>query len=83
MSKSCMALVRLVLPFHAAAWKASSEPIQALLNTTDTKKQDALTGVWRDTTQSQLNAIGITVMTQTPYPRFINSFALYFLPFNS
>ncbi len=61
MIKSCMALVRLVLPFHAAAWKASSKPIQALLDTTDPVAQDGLTGVWRDTTQSQLNAVGITV----------------------
>ena len=54
-------LLKRILPFHAAAWKASSEPIKKLLEEPDNTRRDQITALWRDTTQSQLNAIGVTV----------------------
>ncbi|KAF2797238.1 hypothetical protein K505DRAFT_298770 [Melanomma pulvis-pyrius CBS 109.77] len=49
-----------MLPFHAAAWKASSEPIQQLLDAASPQLQDEVTTMWRDTMQTHLNYIGVT-----------------------
>lgn len=53
--------VKLILPFQAAAWRASSEPIRLLLEEPDNDEKDRLTAIWRDTSLSQLDTIGITV----------------------
>jgi hypothetical protein len=61
MGMTTLTFIKHVLPFHAAAWAASSEPIQRFLEEPDGDVKDQLTTLWRDTTQTQLNTIGITV----------------------
>ncbi|KAH7130733.1 hypothetical protein B0J11DRAFT_430219 [Dendryphion nanum] len=53
-------MIKVLFPFHAAAWKASSEPIQQMLQEPDTVRKEELTAIWRDKTQTQLNTISIT-----------------------
>jgi len=59
--KKILQCVKVAFPFHAAAWKASSEPIQRMLEEPDNVKQDQLTASWKEGTQSQLNVISVTV----------------------
>lgn len=54
-------IIKTLLPFQAAAWKVSSEPIQQMLSEPNGGSQDRLTAVWRKSTQAQLNTISITV----------------------
>jgi hypothetical protein len=61
LAKSSLELIKSILPFHAAAWAASSEPIQRLLDEADGVEKDRLTALWLDTIQTQLNAVGVTV----------------------
>lgn len=49
------------LPFHSAAWRATREPIEILLNEADSVKQDELTAKWRDAMQQQLMVTAVTV----------------------
>lgn len=62
-SKMALHCLRMMLPFHAAAWKASSEPIQQLLDAASPQLQDEATTMWRDTMQTHLNYIGVTVLS--------------------
>lgn len=56
-----------VLKFHQAEWDATSEPIIVFLNEPDATKQDHLTAAWKDTMQSQLVAVLLTV-SSFPWP---------------
>jgi hypothetical protein len=56
-----MKAARAVLPLHASAWAAASEPIEELLNASDGFEQDRLTKIWQDNSYSQLHVICITV----------------------
>ncbi|CAN9304906.1 unnamed protein product [Alternaria alternata] len=58
--KKILQCVKVAFPFHAAAWKALSEPIQRMLEEPDYIKQDQLTASWKEGTQSQLNVISVT-----------------------
>jgi len=59
--RKSMGTIKNVLPLHAAAWKATSGPIQQLLSTRNVTEQDDLTRLWRENTSSQLNVVCITV----------------------
>lgn len=50
-----------IFPFHAAAWHASAKSIHALLNDNDAETKKSATIIWRDSTQSQLTVVAITV----------------------
>lgn len=54
-------LARFIFPFHAAAWRASVNSIRCLLNASDDEEKNRLTALWRDSIQSQLTSIAITV----------------------
>jgi hypothetical protein len=62
--KKILSFIKAVFPFHAAAWKASSEPIRHILEEPDGDVKDKLTVVWKDSIQAQLNTVSITVSTQ-------------------
>ena len=57
-----------IFPFHAAAWHASAKSIDSLLNesSADTKKSSTI--LWRDSTQSQLTVVAITVQYIGDFP---------------
>jgi len=86
------AVVLTVFPFHAAAWRASSASVRCILNAPNQAEQDRLAALWRDSLQSQLTTIAITVMpsaifarrqTQEPLGRLSkqrNSLSLYLAP---
>lgn len=53
--------VFLLAPFHAAAWTATAEPIEKLLNAPTEEEKDKLTSRWRESIQEQLTSIASTV----------------------
>jgi hypothetical protein len=59
-----MTCTRALLPLHASAWKAVSEPVQNLLDANDAE-QEHLVRLWLQHTSSQLNIICITVSKKT------------------
>ena len=59
--KKLLQLVKTVFPFHAAAWKASSEPIRYMLQEPNENTKNKLTAVWKDSTEAQLSSISLTV----------------------
>jgi hypothetical protein len=61
-----LSFLKAVFPFHAAAWKASSEPIRGLLEGPDNDEKDRLTIIWKESTQAQLTTISITVGMAPP-----------------
>jgi hypothetical protein len=63
--KSLLSWIKAVFPFHAAAWKASSEPIRYMLQEPDPDTKNKLTAAWKDSTQAQLNTISITVSSRS------------------
>ncbi|PSN64505.1 hypothetical protein BS50DRAFT_678595 [Corynespora cassiicola Philippines] len=52
--------IRVLFPFHAAAWNATFEPIQRMLDEPNHAKRDELTAKWRDNAGTQLNTIVVT-----------------------
>ena len=61
--KNTLQFAKTVFPFHAAAWKASSEPMRRMLEERDVARKDELTASWKESTQTQLNIISVTVCT--------------------
>jgi hypothetical protein len=62
-AKNLLSVSKILLPFHASAWKATSEPIRRMLEEDDEEKKDKLTTNWRESTQTQLSTISVTVRT--------------------
>jgi flagellar motor switch protein FliM len=62
-AKKILSVFKILLPFHASAWKATSEPIRRMLEEGDEAKRDKLTANWRESTQTQLSTISVTVRT--------------------
>lgn len=54
-----------VFPFHHSAWKATVQPISALLNETNKIHQDELTEKWYKNMVSHLQVVLIAVCLQT------------------
>jgi len=63
--RGLMVFLKAILPLHASAWEAVSEPVQKLLEASDTE-QENLVKLWHQQASSQLNVICITVRTLFP-----------------
>jgi hypothetical protein len=55
------AVLLIIFPYHAVAWRASTASVGFILNAHPQTKQDELASLWRDSIQAQLTTIAITV----------------------
>ncbi|KAI1763110.1 hypothetical protein GGR53DRAFT_498623 [Hypoxylon sp. FL1150] len=60
LERSLLNLLKFILPFHAAAWCAVSEPITRFLEEPGDDERDRLTVRWKETNLSQLQAICVS-----------------------